>query len=137
MVIVDSSVWVDALRGTVNHHSIWLGAAIGREDVGLTSLIVCEVLQGFRIDVQFREFQDYLLEFPIFDTLDTPLAIRSAQNFRFLRKRGITVRKTVDCIIATFCIEHDYHLLHNDRDFDPFETHLGLKVVHPPGTSLN
>lgn len=137
MVIVDSSVWIDALWGTANPQSLWLQEAIGREQIGLTSLIVCEVLQGVRNHNQFRGFQHDLLQLPIFESIGTQLAIASAQNYRTLRNRGITVRKTVDCIIATFCIEQRYQLLHRDRDFDAFEVHLGLRVLHPPAIALN
>jgi predicted nucleic acid-binding protein len=137
MVIVDSSVWIDALWGTANPQSIWLNAAIGREQIGLTSLIVCEVLQGVRNENQFRGFQHDLLQLPVFEAISTQLAIASAQNYRTLRNRGITVRKAVDCVIATFCIEQSYQLLHRDRDFDAFEDHLGLRVLHPPAIPLN
>jgi predicted nucleic acid-binding protein len=131
MVIVDSSVWIDYLIGVVNLHTDWLDAAAGRLEMGLTSLNLCEILQGVRSEAQCRQFQRDLLEFPIFETSTIQLAIASARNYRILRSRGITVRKTIDCIIATFCIESGYELLHNDRDFDAFETHLGLAVRHP------
>jgi predicted nucleic acid-binding protein len=137
MVIVDSSVWIDALRGSVNPQSIWLRDALGREPIGLTSLILCEVLQGVRDEAQFRGFQQDMVQLPVFETLSTQLAIASAQNYRRLRNRGITVRKTADCLIATFCIGEGYQLLHRDRDFDAFETHLGLRVLHPPGLPLS
>lgn len=137
MVIVDSSVWIDALRGTANPETVWLRDAIGKKEIGLMTLILCEVLQGVRSKVQFRGFQQDMQLLPIFETLSAPLAIESAQNFQRLRDRGITVRKTVDCLIATFCIEQGHQLLHRDRDFDVFETHLGLRVLHPPAPPLH
>jgi hypothetical protein len=137
MVIVDTSVWIDALRGTVNHQTIWLKQAVKTQEIGLTSLVLCEVLQGFGSDSEFRGFKQDLLQFAIYDTGSTELAIASAQNYRTLRQKGYTVRKTIDCIIATFCIERGYPLLHHDSDFDAFETHLGLRVLYPPAIALN
>jgi predicted nucleic acid-binding protein len=137
MVIVDSSVWIDALRGISNRQSAWLNAALGKEQIGLTSLILCEVLQGIRTESQFRKSRIKLLELPVFEVFTAQVAIVSAQNFRTLRERGITVRKSIDCIIATFCIEEGYQLLHRDRDFDPFETYLALRVLHPPSHAPN
>lgn len=137
MVIADSSVWIDALWGTINPHSVWLRSLIVRNQAGLTSLILCEVLQGVRSETQFSGFQRNLLQLPVFDTGSTALAVTSARNYRILRQKGITVRKTIDCIIATFCIEEGHQLLHHDSDFDYFETHLGLHVIHPPAISLN
>jgi predicted nucleic acid-binding protein len=137
MVIVDTSVWIDALRGTVNRQTVWLKRAVLGEEVGLTSLILCEVLQGVKNDAQFRGLRADLLHFFIFDTGSAELAIASAQNYQTLRKKGYTVRKTIECIIATFCIEEGHRLLHRDSDFEPFEKHLGLRVVHPPAIAPN
>jgi predicted nucleic acid-binding protein len=137
MVIVDSSVWIDALRGTINRQTVWLNQAVADQEIGLTSLILCEVLQGVRSETQFRGFKQDLLQFSIFDTGSTRLAVTSAQNYLRLRGKGLTVRKTIDCIIATFCIEEGHQLLHHDSYFDPFENHLGLRVVHPPAIPLN
>ena len=131
MLIVDSSVWIDYFFNIVNPHTDWLDAALGNQEIGLTSLILCEVLQGVRSDRNFASFQRSMLEFTIYDLCSTRLAIASARNFRSLRDRGITVRSTIDCVIATFCIESAHVLLHKDRDYDPFEVHLGLDVVHP------
>jgi predicted nucleic acid-binding protein len=131
MIIVDGSVWIDYLVGLGNRHTDWLDAAIGKQKIGLTNLNLCEVLQGVRSEARFRQLQRDLLEFPIFETSGAQLAINSAKNYRILRNKGLTVRKTIDCIIATFCLESGYQLLHNDRDFDAFEAHLGLRVFHP------
>jgi len=129
MVIVDSSVWVDYLNNVSNEQTEWLESAIGKVSIGLTSLILCEVLQGIRNDRQFRETLEHLLRFPVFEGFRTELAVASAQHFRTLQQRGLTVRKTADCIIAAFCIGGGHELLHRDRDFDAFATHLGLRVV--------
>jgi hypothetical protein len=137
MVIVDSSVWIDTLWGTTNSHSVWLNASLGKEQIGLTSVILCEVLQGSRTDAQFRESRRRLIALPIFETVSTQLAIASAQNFRILRGLGVTVRKPVDCIIATFCIQEGHRLFHRDRDFNAFEDHLGLNVLRPPAIGFN
>ena len=136
MVIVDSSVWIDALWGTVNRHTLWLRKNT-EEQVGLNSLILYEVLQGVRSQMLFRESRRYLTNFPVFDPLTPELAVAAAQNYRLLRGRGVTVSKPVDCIIATFCIESGHKLLHRDSDFDAFELHLGLKVLHPPAVPVN
>ena len=137
MVIVDSSVWIDALNGKITPQTIWLRLALDREQLGLTSLILCEVLQGIRFDRRFRETEQHFRKFPIFEALTAELAVNAAQNFRALRRRGVTVRKAIDCMIATFCIEEGHQLLHRDSDFDPFEKYLKLRVVHPPATAPN
>ena len=137
MVIVDTAVWIDFLRGTVNPQTIWLNQALDREDVGLTSLILCEVLQGVQSKSQFRGFQQDLLKFPILDAGSTRVAIASAENYQILRQKGITMRRTIDCIIATFCIQHAHRLLYKHRDFDAFHTHLGLDVVRVSGSLLH
>ena len=137
MVIVGSSVWIDYLRGTVSAPTEWLEEALGQESIGLTSLILCEVLQGVRDQATFQALKQDLLQFEVFDSGDKELAIASAENYMSLRGRGITVRKTIDCLIATFCIREGYALLHNDRDFDAFEQHLGLQVLHPPESLLH
>jgi len=131
VLIVDSSVWIDALRGASTREAKWLNDALGRQTIGMTSLNLCEVLQGVDSDAQFHGMQRKLLKFPIFNTGSQELAIASAWNYRRLRNLGVTVRKTVDCLIATYCIEQRFSLLHNDRDFDPFEAHLGLQVFRP------
>ena len=136
MIIVDSSVWIDYLNDTVNPHTEWLEHAIGSEPIALTSLILCEVLQGVRQDRAFVKAEEQLLSLPVFDMVKTKLAIEAARNYRVLRKRGITIRKSIDCLIATFCITEGYRLLHRDRDFVPFERHLGLAVVQASALPL-
>ncbi len=131
MVIIDTTVWIDYLGGITNPETLWLDSQVSRQRLGLTDIILCEVLQGIRDDAAFRRVQRRLLSFEVFETGGVELAVASAQNYRILRTRGHTVRKTIDCLIATFCIETGHSLLHRDRDFDAFEKHLRLRVVHP------
>ena len=107
------------------------------QEIGLTSLILCEILQGVPSNIEFRKFRRDLLQFTVIDTGSAELAIASAENYRMLRQKGFTVRKTIDCIIATFCIQEGHQLLHRDSDFEPFEQYLGLRVVHPPAHSAH
>lgn len=131
MVIIDTTVWVDYFRGLKNAETDWLDVEAGRRRLGLTDLILCEVLQGVRDDAGLKRVQRELLKFEVFETGGKELAIAAAWNFRALRRRGHTVRKTIDCLIATFCLRDGHSLLHRDRDFDPFEVILGLPVIHP------
>lgn len=129
MILVDSTVWIDYFNGVQTHHTDLLDTLLGIEPVAINDLIYTEVLQGFRDDRVFHYAQE------LFDTLfyysmsGKELALKSAQNYRFLRKKGITVRKTIDVIIGTFCIENNLVLLHDDKDFKPMERYLGLKVL--------
>lgn len=131
MVIVDTTVWIDYLRGTDNPETIWLDQELTRQRLGLTDLILCEVMQGIRDTAVFAQVRDELLTFHLFETGGKELAIASALNYRKLRDQGHTVRRTIDCLIATFCLQAGHELLHRDRDFDSFEKALGLRVVHP------
>ncbi len=131
MTVVDSTVWVDYFSDTVNPQTNWLDGTLGRQPIALTDMILCEILRGIRYDSRFIEVRQELSSLVVFDTGGINLAIATAQNYRFLRQRGHTVRRTIDCYIATFCISGGHSLLHRDRDFDPFEEHLGLRVVHP------
>jgi len=128
-IVVDSSVWVDYFGPTSNSETEWLERAIGRDLIAMTDMILCEVLQGIRAQRQYGEVKLQLLEFAIFSTGGLDLAVAAAENHRLLRTKGFSVRKTIDCWIATFCIRNRYPLLHRDRDFDPFERELGLRVV--------
>jgi len=130
MVIVDTTVWIDYLRGAENPETHWLERELRRQRLGLTDLILCEVLQGIPERPLFAQVRDELLKFHVFETGGTDLAIAAAQNHRDLWRRGYTVRKTVDCLIATFCLQGGHQLLHRDHDFDPFEKVLGLHAVH-------
>jgi predicted nucleic acid-binding protein len=131
MVIVDTTVWIDYLGTATNPETKWLDDEVGRQPIGLTDIILCEILQGIRDDSVFSQVRRDLLRFDVFNSGGVDLAIASAENYRYLRSRGITVRKTIDCLIATFCIEKGHVLLHRDRDFDAFVKHLGLRVIHP------
>lgn len=129
MILVDSSVWIDYFNGQPTLEAHKLDSLLGVEPLAIGDLILTEVLRGFRVDTDYQTAKKLLLTLSVFDMLGADLAIQSADNFRFLRKRGITVRKTADVIIATYCIEHDHSLLFADKDFLPFVTHLGLKAV--------
>ena len=131
MTIVDTSVWIDYLTNQSNAQTEWLDSRVGSLSLGLTDLILCEVLQGIRHDSKFGRVQKRLGEMELFETCGRELAVASASNYRKLRSKGHTVRTTVDCLIATLCLEKGYRLLHRDRDFDVFEQVLGLQVVHP------
>jgi predicted nucleic acid-binding protein len=129
MMIVDSTVWVDYFDGKDNEETRLLEERIGREDIGLTDLIFCEILKGLRTDREFEDVKAQLVEFHIYATGSIEMATEAARNFRKLRAKGFTVRKTIDCWIATFCLRGGHELLHRDRDFDAFENELGLRVV--------
>ncbi len=131
MIIVDTTVWVDYLRGTRTSHADWLDSQLASERFGLTDLILCEILQGITNTKQFEAVQEELLKLAVFETGTVAIAVEAALNYRRLRAAGRTVRKTIDSLIATFCLMEGYNLLHNDRDYDPFEDVLGLKVIHP------
>ena len=131
MVIVDTTVWIDYLGGTSNTATAWLDREMGRQRMGLTDLILGEVLQGIREEADFIRTRDRLLRFKVFPGGGVDLAVIAARNYRTLRQRGYTVSKTIDCWIATFCIESDHQLLHRDGDFDAFENVLGLQAVYP------
>ena len=137
MVIVDSSVLIDFLADRKNEQTDWLNLHLGFEPVGITSLILSEVLQGIRSDKRFAETVDALSQFVLFETGSAALAIASARNYRRLRELGVTIRNTVDTFVATFCIEEDFELLHHDIDFDHFKTHLGLSVVKTSAVAPN
>lgn len=129
MILIDSSVLIDYFNGTTNWQVEKLNTLLGKEFLTIGDYILTEVLQGFRNDKDFHKAKNILKPFPCFDLCGDNIAIKSAQNFRYLRKRGITVRKTIDSIIATYCIENNLLLLHNDNDFKPFEKYLKLQVV--------
>lgn len=128
MILVDSSVFVDYFNGINNWHTDELNALLGNELVITGDYILAEVLQGFRNDKDFKIAKEIMQFFPCFNICNEEITIKSAENFRFLRTKGITIRKTVDLIIGTFCIENDIELLHNDRDFEPMGQYLNLKI---------
>ena len=127
MILVDSSVWVDYFNGRITRETDYLDSLLGSEPLAIGDLILAEVLQGFRGDADYACAKDLLGSLTVFDLLGARLAVNVADNYRMLRKKGITIRKTTDVIIATYCIEHAIPLLFSDRDFLPFVTHLALK----------
>ena len=129
MIFVDSSVLIDYFNGKDNWQVEKLDEILGKEIVVIGDYILVEVLQGFRKDKNYETAKEVLSAFPCLNMLGEEMALKSADNYRKLRKKGITIRKTVDVIISTFCIENDLELLHNDKDFFPFEKNLGLKSV--------
>ena len=131
MVIVDSTVWVDYFNGLQNPETDWLEVQLDQQRLGLTTIILCEVLQGIRDERKAAAVETELLKLEVFDMPSVAVATQAAKNYRTLHSRGRTVRKAIDVLIATFCIEERHSLLHRDRDFDPFEELLGLAVVHP------
>ena len=129
MILVDSSIWIDYFNGKKTPQTDWLDSALGTTPVIMGDLILTEVLQGFQNSREFKIAKDLLLGMPFMPMLGLDIAIQSVENYRSLRKRGVTVRKTIDVIIGTFCIHYQLPLLHDDRDFEPMVRFLGLKTV--------
>ena len=129
MILVDSSVWIEYFNGKINPQTDYLDAALGKEVIIVGDIILTEVLQGFRDDSDFRKAKELLSTFQFMDMLGWDLALKSAENYRFLRKKGVTVRKTIDVMIATFCIHHGISLLHDDQDFGPLIKYLKLDAI--------
>ena len=129
MILVDSSVWIDYFKGTITAQTEKLDKVLGQQSAAIGDPILTEVLHGFADDRDFNEAQKMLTSLTVVPLGGQEIAIQAAKNFRALRAVGVTVRKTIDTVIATRCIESGYELLHNDRDFDPFAKHLGLRVV--------
>jgi predicted nucleic acid-binding protein len=131
MLVVDTSVWVDYFNGVENPQTDFLHSILDTTPILIGDLILTEVLQGFRNDPDFEKVRHVLGRFAQVNMVDFVIAVQSARNYRFLRQKGFTVRKTIDSLIATYCIENEHELLHNDSDFDGYEKHLGLRVIHP------
>ena len=129
MILVDSSVWIDYFRGAATPQTERLDSLLGSEPLAIGDLILTEVLQGFSSDRDFNQAKKLLSSLDVIELGGQDIAIQAAKNYRKLRALGITARKTIDTIIATRCIAGGYILLHTDRDFDPFVTHLGLRSV--------
>lgn len=127
MIVVDSSVWIDYFTGKPTPATNKLDSLLGVERVAVGDLMLTEVLQGFRIEREYRQAKRLLLSLAVLNILSIDIALRSASNYRRLRRIGVTVRQTVDTIIATYCVEHNLALLHSDKDFQPFHEHLKLK----------
>ena len=128
MIVADTSVWIDYVNGFETPQTNILDFELENRRVVTGDLIIVEFLQGFREDKQFQEAKEIMDSLEYYDFVGREIAINAAQNFRKLRKKGITIRKTIDVLIATFCIEYRFELLHNDRDFDQMEEVLGLRI---------
>lgn len=129
MIIVDSSVWIDYFNGKRNRETDLLDGILENQIVGILDLIYVEVLQGFSKDKDFKIAKDLLSALTFYESSGKELAEASIRNYRLLRKSGLTVRKTIDIIIASFCIKNSFGLLHRDRDFISLSSHLGLKAL--------
>ena len=130
MIVVDTSVWIDYVNGVHTAQTDILDKELQERRVVTGDLIMVEFLQGFRDNKQFQTAKMLMNSLEYYDFVGEQMAIKTAENFRLLRKKGVTVRKTIDVLIATFCIEHGFELLHNDRDFEPMKEILGLQVKH-------
>lgn len=126
MIVVDTSVWIDFLNGRDLSHTRRLRAVLGSEEIIIGDLMLCEVLQGLATEGTARRVEALLRRFDIVPMAGEAIAVKAARNFRALRQRGITIRKTIDLLIGTWCIENGKPLLHNDSDFRPMTRHLGL-----------
>ena len=131
MILVDSSVWIDYFRGTTTPQAEKLDSLLGSEPIATGDLILTEVLQGFISDRDFNQARRLMTSLVVVDLVGRTTAIQAARNFRVLRSLGITMRKTIDTVIATRCIESGLPLLYSDRHFDPFVMHLGLRSALP------
>jgi predicted nucleic acid-binding protein len=129
VILVDSSVWIDFFRNEPSVQAEWLDRNLGIETFVVGDLILAEVLRGFKSDRGINEARRMLAALEPLALGGEPIAVAAAKNVRKLRSKGVTVRGTVDLIIATRCIADGLHLLHSDRDFDAFQAHLGLQVV--------
>lgn len=131
MILVDSSVWIGLFRGGDTPQTRLMVSLLQNDDeeLAIADIILLEVLQGFRSEKQAKTALQSIEGLPCFELGGKPLAVLAASNYRHLRKKGVTIRSTIDCLIATFCVENDFSLLHDDRDFDAFEQHLGLRSV--------
>lgn len=128
MIVADTSAWIDYVNGVIAPHTNILDEELTRGRIITGDLIMAEFLQGFKEEKEVQAAREMMDILDYQDMAGKEIALKAAQNFRTLRKQGITVRKTMDVIIATFCIENGYELIHNDRDFDPMEKILGLRV---------
>lgn len=129
MILVDTSVWIDYFNGKENKHTDTLDAHLEGDTVAMGDLIFLEILQGFRNDKDYKQAKATLQALGQYEMFNSELALKCADNYRQLRKKGITIRRTTDVMIATFCIENKLPLLFSDRDFIPFVEHLKMKPV--------
>ena len=131
MILVDSSVWIDYFNGLKTWQTNLLDSLLSDVPIIVGDLILSEILQGFRSDNDYESAKSYLSDLPFRQMGGYQVAVQSAQNYRILRKKDVTVRKTIDLIIGTFCIMEGFPLLHDDRDFGPMVSHLSLKILSP------
>ena len=131
MIVVDTSVWIDYFNGLELPHTGLLDALLGERTIAVGDLILAELLQGFDSERDAGRALSLLEPLEFLEMAGRDVAIQSATNFRRLRRRGITVRKTMDMLIGTYCLMHDHELLHNDRDFDVISRHIGLRSLRP------
>jgi predicted nucleic acid-binding protein len=130
VIVVDTSIWIDYLRGIVGDRIVKLRTLMRRQpELLIGDLILCEVLQGCRSQSDATAIEAALREFAIVPLCTPDIAVTAAANYRLLRRRGVTIRTTIDMIIGTFCIEHGHMLLHSDRNFEPMERILGLQTI--------
>ena len=129
MFVVDSSVWIDYFNGMPSPETYLLDTSLGKDPITVGDIMLAEVLQGFRSARHYSIAKNLMLSLDLVHMLNTSIALQSAENYRKLRRKGATVRKTTDCIIATWCIENGLPLLHCDKDFQPFHDHLDLETV--------
>ena len=127
MILVDTSAWIEYFRNGAPSVVHKVEKSLREEDVAIGDLIYCEILQGIYSESQRKQVEDLLLTLPRFEMVGFEMAEKSAANYRLLRSKGVTVRKTIDVIIGTFCVENDLQLIHHDRDFDLMAKHIGLK----------
>ncbi len=131
MILVDTSVWIDYFNGRKTWQTNLLDNLLSDIPIIIGDLILVEILQGFRSDSDYQSAKSFLTDLPFRQMGGYQVAVQSAQNYRTLRKKGVTVRKTIDVIIGTFCIIEGLPLLHDDRDFEPMVSHLSLKTLSP------
>lgn len=131
MILVDSSVWIDFFRGVESPEADRLHALLGSDELLVADLVIVEVLQGYGRDSEFDTALDLMSRMEAIVIGGADVAVAAARNYRYLRSRGITIRKTIDTLIATRCIQDELTLLYSDRDFDPFVAHLGLVALTP------
>ena len=129
MNMIDSSVWIDYFNGKETRATKLLDTMLGVQPIAIGDLILTEVLQGFKNNKDFNQAKELLSTLNFYNIGGRDIALKSAEHYRVLRKKGVTIRKTIDVFIGTFCIENDMPLLHTDKDFEPMVTHLGLKVL--------
>jgi len=129
VIVVDSSVWIGYFNGKETRETLLLDGILGIEPVVIGDLILTEVLQGFRSDRDVRRALEAMNTLVFEPMVGRDIALASAQNYRALRARGVTVRKTIDMLIATYCMENGHALLHSDRDFEPIQRYLGLETL--------